>query len=66
MNAHSNSSAAQSPPPYPNNPQFNQLQHEPINYHRPAEERMVDFQQLVARYESKFMKRKCLDKCFAF
>ena len=39
----------QAPPPYQNRMQVNQ---ELPNYHRPAEERMIDFQQLVGRYES--------------
>ena len=41
----------QVPPPYQENMQVNQ---QLDNYHRPAEERMADFQQLVARYESGF------------
>ncbi|UJR31197.1 hypothetical protein I4U23_018702 [Adineta vaga] len=45
---HSGSSQAPPPPPYHNNMQQT---HQPINYNRPAEERMADFQQLVARYE---------------
>jgi hypothetical protein len=38
------------PPPYQNNMQVNQ---QLDNYYRPAEERMADFQRLVARYESR-------------
>ncbi|CAF4604449.1 unnamed protein product, partial [Rotaria sp. Silwood2] len=38
----------QDPPPYQNNLQANR---QSLNYYRPAEERMVDFQELVARYE---------------
>jgi hypothetical protein len=38
------------PPPYQNNMQL-------PNYCRPAEERMIDFQELVGRYESKFEKK---------
>lgn len=42
--------APTAPPPYHNNMNGNQ---QPANYYRSAEERMIDFQQLVARYESK-------------
>ncbi|CAF3903639.1 unnamed protein product [Rotaria sp. Silwood1] len=38
----------QEPPPYQNNTHANQ---QSLNDYRPTEERMVDFQQLVARYE---------------
>jgi hypothetical protein len=41
------------PPPYHNNMRANQPAQ---NYYRPAEERMVDFQQLVGRYESEWNK----------
>ena len=49
---HQLSNSSQSPPPYRNNMQHD---NQPINYNRPAEERMADFQQLVARYESKIL-----------
>lgn len=40
------------PPPYPNNLRMP----EPYDqYFRPAEERMAEFEELVGRYESKFM-----------
>ena len=41
----------QDSPPYQNNMQANR---QSLNYYRPAEEHMVDFQELVARYESEF------------
>jgi hypothetical protein len=41
----------QVPPPYQENMQVNQ---QLDNYYRPADERMADFQRLVARYESRF------------
>ncbi|CAF3321160.1 unnamed protein product [Rotaria socialis] len=39
---------SQAPPPYQNNMQGNEPS---VDYFRPSEERMADFQQLVARYE---------------
>ncbi|CAF4478819.1 unnamed protein product, partial [Rotaria magnacalcarata] len=39
---------SQAPPPYQNNMHCNEPS---VGYFRPAEERMEDFQQLVARYE---------------
>ena len=42
---------SQAPPPYQNNKHANEPS---VDYFRPAEERMADFQQLVARYESEF------------
>jgi len=53
MNAHQYPETMQVPAPYHNNMQANQ----PVqNYYRAAEERMVDFQQLVGRYESEWNK----------
>jgi hypothetical protein len=51
MHAHQYQGATQAPPPYQNNVQINQHL---VDYNRPADERMADFEQLVARYESEF------------
>jgi hypothetical protein len=43
-----------SPPPYAQTAPINeQFQHDSTNFCRSSEERMIDFQQLVNRYESR-------------
>ena len=47
--------ALPAPPPYQNHERSNQQEHQTLaNHFRPSEERMVEFHQFVARYESKF------------
>jgi hypothetical protein len=61
MYAHQYPENMQAPPPYQNNMQVNQ---QLANYYRPAEERMIDFQQLVGRYESELKKNSNKKKFF--
>jgi len=62
MNAQRYSTTMQLPPPpsYQTSMQTNVNQ---MNYYRPTEERMADFEQLVGRYESKneIINKKIID-----